>query len=314
MSNIFHKVHMYVDSLPPGMRDLAGAVVGKAEAAAEKYPDWPLLALPGGLCAAFGVPAERAEALLAGAVLFYGAADVTDDAQDGDLQADPWGEPPWHKGVNLGNALAFAALAGFLDAVGPEGAWAMAHAFSDAGVRMASGQHLDFELGPGGSAHGEDEYLQCIEGKSGGSLGLFCAAAGLAGERPEAEIEQLDDLGRCVGAAIQIRSDVQEIWSDVPSRDMANGKRTLPVIYALTTLDEPGKARLRELMGDPARKPELVALLGTIGAASYCDLRIQMYGAQALMALSRLDIDEQAHAELRELVAGLSEPASRVPI
>lgn len=301
-------------SMLPGMRALAENVVAKAEAAAEKYPNWPLVTIPSGLCAVFGVPAERTEALLAGAVLFYCAADVTDDAQDGDLHGRAWGEPPWHKGVNVGNALAFASLTAFLDAVGPDRAAAMARAYSAAGVHMAGGQHQDFDLGPGGDAYGEEDYMACIEGKSGGSLGLFCVAAGLAGDRPETEIAQLEDLGRSVGAAIQIRSDMQEVWSADPSRDMANGKRTLPVIYALAMSDEPGTARLWELAADPARKPEFIALLDALGTGPYCDLRLQTCSSRAMMALARIDIPQDAHVQLQELVAALSEPQWRVPI
>lgn len=311
---VFEKIHQYLSAIPPGLRHLADEVVAKARAAVERYPDWPLVALPGGLCAAFGVAPERTEALLAGAILFYGAADVTDDAQDGDLPVGTWGEPPWHRGVNLGNALAFASLAGFLDATGPAAAGEMGRAYAAAGVRMASGQHLDFELGPRGSASSEDEYLACIEGKSGGSLGLFCVAAGLAGQRPAEDIAQLEELGRCVGAAIQIRSDVQEIWSLAPSRDLANGKRTLPVVYALASLDGPGVARFRELASDPDRKGELVALLDSLGAASYCDLRVQMYCSRALMALARLEIPEDTHLRLQQLVSALAEPGLRVAI
>ncbi len=311
---IFGRVRSYLGGVPAGLRTLVDIVVAKAETAAAMYPNWPLVAIPRALCDAFEVPADRAEAVGAGAVLFYGAADVTDDAQDGDLQPDTWGDPPWLRGVNVGNALAFASLQAFLDAAPPEAVAAMARAYSVAGIQMASGQHLDFELGPDGSAASEDEYLACIEGKSGGSLGLFCQAAGLAAGRPAADIGQLAELGRCVGAAIQIRSDMQEIWSGGPSRDMANGRRTLPVIYALASLDVPGVARLEDLVADPARKPELIALMDALGAGQYCDLRVETYSCRALMALARLDLPGDAHVGLQELVTGLSQPQWRVPI
>jgi geranylgeranyl pyrophosphate synthase len=293
------------------MLALAELVLSEAEQAAEAHPDWALLALPSSLCAAYDLPADRAEAVLAGAVLIYAAADVIDDAQDGDLAPAEWGDPPWHRGVNVGNALLFAAVAAF-QAAAPGAD--MAEAVAQAGLRMASGQHLDFALGPQGAADSEAAYLECIEGKSGGSLGLFCRAAGLAAGRPSAHLDALEELGRCIGSAVQIRSDINEIWSAQPSRDLANGRRTLPILYARAMLDKPGRDRLAELVADPDRKHHLIALLESLGTAPYCDLRLQTYIARANAAVSGLDLPLAAAERLASLLEVLGQPTRQAAI
>ncbi|MBM3268400.1 MAG: polyprenyl synthetase family protein [Candidatus Sericytochromatia bacterium] len=305
----------YLASLPDGMRLLAERVLAKAGGIAADYPEWPLLALPGALADAYGLAAERREALLAGAVLFYAAADVIDDAQDGDLDPADWGEPPWLRAVNVGNALLFTALAAFLDAAPPAGRGAMAAAVARAGLAMTGGQHRDFELGPGGTAYSETEYLACIEGKSGGSLGLFCRAAGLAaGVADAALLDRQETLGRCVGAAVQLRSDMVEIWSTGPSRDLANGRRTLPVLYGLAASDPAGRAALPALLSDAGRKVELIAALDALGTGPYCDLRLAAYAGEALAALDGLGLDPDSREAIARYVETHGQPHWRTAI
>ncbi len=300
--------------LPDPMQALAERVVAKAARIARDYPEWPLLALPGALAEAYGLADSTREALLAGAVLFYGAADVIDDAQDGDLAPDIWGDPPWVRGVNVGNALVFGALAAFREAApGPEQG-AMAAAVSQAGLRMTGGQHRDFDLGPGGLAYSEAEYLACIEGKSGGSLGLFCRAVGIAAGLPGASRDRLETVGTCVGAAVQIRSDMVEIWSADPSRDLANGRRTLPVLYGLAASDVAGRERLIELLGDPSRKALLIAALDDLGTGPYCDLRLASYGGRAEAALAGLGLDPASHEAIAAFVSQHGQPHWRTAI
>jgi len=58
-----------------------------------RHESWPILALPRAQSAIYTIPADRAAALAAGCALFFLAADIIDDAQDGDLpEGTQWPE------------------------------------------------------------------------------------------------------------------------------------------------------------------------------------------------------------------------------
>ncbi len=287
-----------IGPVPAGMQELADRVLDKAEAVVIRHPDWPLVKIPDLLASAYGIEGDRRDALVAGGVLLYAAADVIDDAQDGDLTPEFWGEPPFKRAVNLGNAFLFAALGAFLDAAPDAGtAGLVAWDFSQAGLKMAVGQHLDFDLGLLGPPMSENEYLDCVEGKSGASLGLFCRLAGLCGDRPETEWARLESLGTALGAAVQIRSDVAEVWSGARNRDL--GQRTLPILFALALLPE---AEVLAMARDSSRQGELVELLDRAGAGGYCELRIESYLRQARADLEVLEMAPDIRAELLAVV------------
>lgn len=292
--SVFGRARAALGPLPETMEVLAELTLGKAERIVAHHPDWPLIRLPERLAAAYEIQGARRDALLAGGVLLYAAADVIDDAQDGDLGVEPWGDPPFARAVNLGNAFLFASLGAFLDAASDAAvAGLVAWDFSQAGIRMAIGQHRDFDLALGGPSMTEQQYLACVEGKSGASLGLFCRLAGLCGHREEREWDTLEDLGICLGTAVQIRSDVGEIWNPGPNRD--RGKRTLPILFASTAL---AQEEIAPLILDSSRQSELVALLDRCGAGGYCELRIESYLRRAREDLDKLYLPAEIRAEI----------------
>src|SRR4051812_28480456 len=98
-------------SLPEPLHSQASAVVLKALRTADRFPGWPVVRLPYEALRACGAGDKLAGNVAAAAVLFYCAADVTDDAQDGELEANPaWQGWDWRHAVNAGNAFVFLAL------------------------------------------------------------------------------------------------------------------------------------------------------------------------------------------------------------
>lgn len=280
-------------------------VLEKAATIVRTHPDWPLLAIPDKFAGAYDLSTEVREQLSSGSLLFFAAADVIDDAQDGDLDSATWGDPPWLRGCNVGTCLLFASIATFMQVGFGARAFQAAKALAAAGLRMTAGQHLDFELGPTGSAFDEQAYLECIEGKSGGSLGLFCELVGLAAARLEPEIESLRVFGQWAGASMQIVSDVGEIWSPAPSRDLIQGRRTLPVLFAISMLKSESRTEFLHLVANPTRKTDIVAQLDEIGAGPYCQIRLNSYLSQGRAILSALSLPDSAKADLAAILDDL---------
>jgi geranylgeranyl pyrophosphate synthase len=251
------------------MRSLLDVTLAKLDQLLAHHPEWPFLSLPEAIGQALGVPPDQRCRVLAGGMLLYLAADVTDDAQDGDLPEVPWGNPPWPRAVNLGNALLFGAVSALRGT--PE-------LLATAGIRMAGGQHLDLDL-----PRTEAEYLACIEGKSGASLGLLCEAMATHGNGHALPAR---DLGVAVGSAIQLQSDIAELFNPAGTgRDLALGKRTLPILHLEAWQGKPF---------DPEPfQDDRVALLGRFGeagTAAYCQVRLETYHRRAAAALAALHL------------------------
>src|SRR5439155_19917357 len=94
-----------------------------------------------------------------------------------------------------------------------------------------------------------------VAGKSGETVGLFAEMAAHLAGAPATAVEAYADLGRALGIAWQLRSDVYDIFSAPRSSDLVNGARTLPVALHLDGLAPPERAAFVALL-DRARVEE----------------------------------------------------------
>jgi octaprenyl-diphosphate synthase len=128
---------------------------------------------------------------------------------------------------------------------------------------------------------------------------LFAAATrlgGLLGALPSAQENALADYGLNLGFAFQIADDVLDYVADAGTLgknigdDLAEGKVTLPLIYALERADPAQAAHIRhaiETGGLDALDAILAAIRGS-GAVARARIRAQGYAAAAKAALSTL--------------------------
>jgi geranylgeranyl pyrophosphate synthase len=110
----------------------------------------------------------------------------------------------------------------------------------------------------------------------------------------------------CFGIAKQLISDVWDIWGEGTSRDLLNGKRTLPIAYALSTLRGEQRERLQKLLA-AARKSaehhdEVRALLAAAGSVRYTALIVWLYQQQARNHLVAASPQGSAGEELHMLL------------
>jgi octaprenyl-diphosphate synthase len=142
----------------------------------------------------------------------------------------------------------------------------------------------------------EAAYLRVIERKT---AVLFCAATrlgGLLGGVPAAQEEALADYGLNLGYAFQIADDVLDYVSDAGTLgknigdDLAEGKATLPVIYALERASPPQAASLRRAIetGGLDSLDNIVAAIRDSGAIERALAKAQKYADAAKAALSTM--------------------------
>ncbi|MEM2795771.1 MAG: polyprenyl synthetase family protein [Candidatus Hadarchaeales archaeon] len=125
----------------------------------------------------------------------------------------------------------------------------------------------------------EEEYLKMVSGKTGALLDASMKIGAIIGGGKEKEISALSTFGRKIGIAFQIRDDVLGIIGEESKfgkpigSDIREGKRTLPIIYALRHLPLEKKKMVEEVLGEGkiSRKKleKVINLLEECGAIEY---------------------------------------------
>lgn len=169
--------------------------------------------------------------------------------------------------------------------------------------RLAEGEVLQLQY-----AHepdtSEDEYLRVITAKT---ATLFEAAARLGAvlnDRPQAEEESLATFGRSLGIAFQLVDDcldyvaTAEEWGKNLGDDLAEGKPTLPTLYALGQADATGRDAVHRALageGTALLEPVMDAIRDT-GAVEYTLDSARAWIRQAKESLAGLPDTEERRA------------------
>ena len=154
----------------------------------------------------------------------------------------------------------------------------------------------------------EESYYQVIRQKTAALFEACCAIGTLSGGAPEEEIENAKMFGRNLGMIFQIRDDIFDYYDQSrigkpTGNDMAEGKLTLPAIYALnSTHDEEMLASAYKVKNGSVCKEEiarLVAFTKEHGGIEYAERRMWEMHAKALTFIEREVEDEDLKSSLR---------------
>jgi geranylgeranyl diphosphate synthase type I len=305
-----------IDTLPPGMRRVAGYHFGWWDAdGADVLTSTGKAIRPALLFAAAravgGVPDEAVDAAAAVEVV-HNFSLLHDDVIDADLtrrhRQTAWsvfGQPDALMAGDALLALAFTLL----------GDTRAAHRrLAECVIELCEGQHLDCAF----ESRTDITLFECLamaHAKTGALLGCCCALGGLYGGGAPDTVAALDGFGRRLGLAFQLVDDLLGIWGDPdrtgkPARaDLAARKKSLPVVYALTS----GTRASRLLEGWyraagplPDRDSDLVDmadLVAEAGGREWARKRAETEIAAALDELTTALPDPATTRELRALAA-----------
>jgi geranylgeranyl pyrophosphate synthase len=281
--------------------------VGKERA--ETWPEMSSVQLP--LLVHAAITGEERPALpLAGAcTLLYLGADLFDSVVDQELP------PLWHARDPSEASLAATTLLGALPQLSiarlqeigtpPGRLWTLTRLFADAGLMMGAGQYEDLLFPSLENVSIEDSRTMAVR-KSGAEYALFATAGATLATEDPSTIEAYAAFGSCFGTAQQFVNDAQDIWGDECGRDLSNGKRTLPIVHALSTLSGERRERLRELLAAARESTEhhdgVRALLAETGSLRYTALIAWLYQQQAQGHLASASPQEPAGRELCTLL------------
>ena len=160
----------------------------------------------------------------------------------------------------------------------------------------------------GDSEISEETYYQIISRKTAALFEACCAIGAISAGVPESRVGEAKRFGKTMGVIFQIRDDIFDYY-DSPEigkptgNDMAEGKLTLPVIYALrSTGDEGMLALARKVKQGTVTADEiarLVAFTKANGGIDYAERRMQEMHAEAMAFIGK----EVADPALRRSLA-----------
>lgn len=237
--------------------------------------------------------------------LFYAFLDLTDDAEDQELDEEFWQPGQESLAINIGTSLLFLSLLS-LERLSNAGvpAWKTAglrQMFCQAGWLLTAGQHRDLTSGSE-KPKTVAEALKTITLKTGTSVRLyFQSSARLAGA--EATIENhLGSLGECIGILSQIRGDYQNIFNATLSTDLRNRCLSLPIVISRPALSSADQdildAALSQASRDQAAHTVIRHLLRKANCRQLLNHWLEHYRSQAQ---SDLEILAQAGLNTLEL-------------
>lgn len=143
-----------------------------------------------------------------------------------------------------------------------------------------------------------DGYYEVIAGKTAALLSASAAAGALSARATDGEVELFGRFGERLGMAFQVRDDILDFSSSKSigksvGNDLQEGKYTLPVLYALETVEGRAKhsmiGRLRHARKDVACRREVARFVvesGALGRAADTVKRFVEEGKNALAGVS----------------------------
>ncbi len=154
----------------------------------------------------------------------------------------------------------------------------------------------------------EDVYYQVIKQKTAALFEACCAIGALSAGASEEEIECAKRFGQNLGIIFQIRDDIFDYYDSQQigkptGNDMAEGKLTLPVIYALNSSDDNSMLKLaykvKERMATTDEIASLVAFAKENNGIEYAKKRMNDFHQEALDYINGHVSDEEIKNSLK---------------
>jgi len=271
-------------------------------AGSEPSQSFSFLFLPALCCQAAGGDPCRTVGVAAAWVLLYTAAHILDDLEDGEIARDA------SLNINAATGLIFTAFNALTDLqnldIADRTLLVVIEDFASTPLRMCNGQHADLAK----TAVSLDRCWKIAGAKSGEFFALACRAGARLANVEDKVVEYYGRFGYHLGMIVQICDDLQgmrphpESWSD-----LAAGKRTLPMLYALTVTPPPIRERLWQALQaaphDPAAEVSARQLIEETGAVLYLAVEASRHSKQAEAAL---DAAVPLHSPRDQLMALLN--------
>lgn len=253
-------------------------------------------------CEAAGGDYRRALPAAAALELLHNYSLIHDDIEDNSETRRHrltvwkiWGQA---MAINAGDGLCTLARMAILDlpqaGVDPAVALEAARLLDRTSLSLCEGQHLDmaFETMPSITAN---LYTEMISKKTASLIACSAQIGALVASGDVRRSEPFREFGHLIGMAFQVQDDVLGIWgaADVTGKgatDIRQGKKTLPVVYALENAGSRDRAILLRLYDlqplSDAHVVQVVEILDRCGARQFAESEAWRYYRAATALLT----------------------------
>jgi geranylgeranyl diphosphate synthase type I len=237
---------------------------------------------------------------------------IHDDIQDNSVlrrgRPTLWKIKGVAQAINAGDAmytLAYTAMTDLQKYVSPATALKATAVMTRTCLALAQGQYLDL-------AHEKQEalsmesYWYMVKNKTASMLAACTELGAVLAEKDKSVQVDCRKLGELMGLAFQAKDDFMGIWGNETqtgksiSSDLVSGKKSLPIIYALTAEGE-FVSHWNNGRFDSKDIAFLIDLLEVEGAREYTQGTIEKLTEQAFIKLEGIHIDPEIKQALSEL-------------
>ena len=175
-------------------------------------------------------------------------------------------------------------------------------------LHMCEGQHMDLAFQEKLDV-GVDSYFKMAAGKTGALMSCATGLGALAATEDADVVEAFKECGKNLGIAYQIKDDIRDLWGSseegIPSGNVLNKKKLLPIVYTL----ESGDLRTKRELGtiyfkrvlEPADMQQVLNILNERAALEYAQERVREYCQLAIESVSGVVLSPWARGELERL-------------
>ena len=161
-----------------------------------------------------------------------------------------------------------------------------------------------------------DEYIEMIRLKTSVLLGCACKMGALIGGADEATAQLFYKVGENLGLAFQLQDDMLDVWGDEATfgkaigGDIMNNKKTFLLINAMQRATDDHKVELSLWLSTPnasraVKVPAVTAIYDALNLRSLSLDAINRYNDEALEALSKIAISDEARSEFANFITRL---------
>ena len=161
-----------------------------------------------------------------------------------------------------------------------------------------------------------DEYIEMIRLKTSVLLGCACKMGALIGGADEATAQLFYKVGENLGLAFQLQDDMLDVWGDEATfgkaigGDIMNNKKTFLLINAMQRATGDHKVELSLWLSTPhasraVKVPAVTAIYDALNLRSLSLDAINRYNDEALEALSKIAISDEARSEFANFITRL---------
>jgi len=261
MANLFVSPSPLFESLYGMMQYHLGRVDSRFQPAKQKTGKRlrPMMCLL--VCETTSGQYETALPVAAAIEVLHNFSLIHDDIEDQDMERHNrptvWAEWGIAQGINTGDAmfvLSHIALHTLLHSEAPPiyQTKKVIQRFDETALALCQGQYLDISFETRKDVAVED-YLRMIQGKTAALLAYAAESGARLGDASVKTIDSYRQFGEAVGMAFQMIDDELGIWGNASvtgkpvGADLRQRKKSLPVVYAMSSLTGSDAAELHRL-------------------------------------------------------------------